>query len=57
MVKWAIAQLNYADMLKRVEPLRMELSSLENAAAVKQKEADDMAATIFRFKPLRNFDL
>jgi hypothetical protein len=50
MVKWAIAQLNYADMLKRVEPLRMELKSLEQAAAVKQKEADEMAATITRCK-------
>ncbi|KAJ9597996.1 hypothetical protein L9F63_026898, partial [Diploptera punctata] len=29
MVKWAIAQINYADMLKRVEPLRDELNSLE----------------------------
>lgn len=29
MVKWAIAQINYADMLKRVEPLRDELKSLE----------------------------
>ena len=50
MVKWAIAQLNYADMLKRVEPLRMELKSLEQAAAVKQKEADEMAATITRLE-------
>lgn len=29
MVKWAVAQINYADMLKRVEPLRDELRSLE----------------------------
>jgi len=50
MVKWAIAQLNYADMLKRVEPLRMELKSLEQAAGVKQKEADDMSATISRLE-------
>jgi hypothetical protein len=35
-------------MLKRVEPLRMELKALENAAGFKQKEADDMAATITR---------
>jgi len=53
MVKWAIAQLNYADMLKRVEPLRMELKALENAAGVKQKEADDMAATISRFHHMK----
>lgn len=32
MVKWAIAQIEYADMLKRVEPLRMELASLEKQA-------------------------
>ena len=29
MVKWAIAQIEYADMLKRVEPLRNELLNLE----------------------------
>ncbi|XP_031789302.2 dynein heavy chain, cytoplasmic isoform X5 [Nasonia vitripennis] len=32
MVKWAIAQIEYADMLKRVEPLREELYSLEQQA-------------------------
>ena len=32
MVKWAIAQINYSDMLTRVEPLRNELKSLENEA-------------------------
>lgn len=32
MVKWAIAQIEYAEMLKRVEPLRMELTSLETQA-------------------------
>jgi dynein heavy chain 1 len=31
-------------------PLSLLKSSLENAAAVKQKEADDMAATIFRLE-------
>jgi len=30
MVKWAIAQIQYAEMLKRIEPLRNELSGLEN---------------------------
>ena len=29
LVKWASAQLQYADMLKRVEPLRNELKALE----------------------------
>ncbi|XP_072938013.1 dynein heavy chain, cytoplasmic isoform X3 [Epargyreus clarus] len=32
MVKWAIAQIEYADMLKRVEPLRNELKALEDQA-------------------------
>ncbi|XP_035447291.1 dynein heavy chain, cytoplasmic isoform X1 [Spodoptera frugiperda] len=32
MVKWAIAQIEYADMLKRVEPLRNELKALEDRA-------------------------
>ncbi|KOB77825.1 Dynein heavy chain [Operophtera brumata] len=32
MVKWAIAQIEYADMLKRVEPLRNELQALEDQA-------------------------
>ncbi|XP_052105179.1 cytoplasmic dynein 1 heavy chain 1-like isoform X5 [Mytilus californianus] len=30
MCKWAIAQIQYADMLKRVEPLRNELQELED---------------------------
>ncbi|KAK6191509.1 hypothetical protein SNE40_003176 [Patella caerulea] len=32
MVKWAIAQIQYADMLNRVEPLRNELKALESKA-------------------------
>lgn len=46
LVKWAIAQLMYADMLKRVEPLRNELQALENAATEKQNDADEMYALI-----------
>ena len=46
LVKWAIAQLQFADMLKRVEPLRNELKSLEKAAEEKQKHADEMTALI-----------
>merc|ERR1719495_984851 len=46
LVKWAIAQLSYADMLKRVEPLRNELQALEDAAGTKQREADEMTALI-----------
>ncbi|XP_055310948.1 dynein heavy chain, cytoplasmic isoform X4 [Sitodiplosis mosellana] len=41
MVKWAIAQIEYADMLKRVEPLRDELQSLEDQAALNMKNAQD----------------
>uniref|UniRef100_A0A2P2HXP1 Dynein heavy chain, cytoplasmic n=1 Tax=Hirondellea gigas TaxID=1518452 RepID=A0A2P2HXP1_9CRUS len=37
MVKWAIAQLQYADMLKKVEPLRNELKDLERQT---QKNVD-----------------
>ena len=29
LLKWALAQIQYADMLKRVEPLRNELRDLE----------------------------
>ncbi|XP_055707524.1 dynein heavy chain, cytoplasmic isoform X3 [Phlebotomus papatasi] len=42
MVKWAIAQIEYADMLKRVEPLRDELQSLEDQAEVNMSHAQDI---------------
>ncbi|XP_055383630.1 dynein heavy chain, cytoplasmic isoform X2 [Condylostylus longicornis] len=41
MVKWAIAQIEYADMLKRVEPLREELQSLEDQASLNMKHAQE----------------
>ncbi|KAB0405288.1 hypothetical protein E2I00_000718, partial [Balaenoptera physalus] len=57
MVKWAIAQLNYADMLKRVEPLRNELQKLEDDAKDNQQKANeveqmirDLEASIARYK-------
>ncbi|QQP51744.1 Dynein heavy chain_ cytoplasmiclike [Caligus rogercresseyi] len=50
LVKWAIAQLLYADMLKRVEPLRNELQSLKDAAESKQKHADEMTELIARLE-------
>ncbi len=50
MVKWAIAQLEYSDMLNRVEPLRNELRELEEAATVKQKEAEEMTSLISRLE-------
>ncbi|KAF4518251.1 hypothetical protein B566_EDAN010397 [Ephemera danica] len=49
MVKWAIAQIEYADMLKRVEPLRDELNSLESQAAEnthKGEEIKDLIAQL-----------
>lgn len=42
MVKWAIAQVEYADMLKRVEPLRDELSSLERQAEINIKHGKEV---------------
>ncbi|XP_055497118.1 cytoplasmic dynein 1 heavy chain 1 isoform X1 [Leucoraja erinacea] len=57
MVKWAIAQLNYADVLKRVEPLRNELQKLEDDAKENQQKADeveqmirDLETSIARYK-------
>ncbi|XP_031685072.1 cytoplasmic dynein 1 heavy chain 1 isoform X2 [Oncorhynchus kisutch] len=57
MVKWAIAQLNYADMLKRVEPLRNELQKLEDDAMDNKSKAEeveqmihDLESSIARYK-------
>ncbi|KAJ3613107.1 hypothetical protein NHX12_019361, partial [Muraenolepis orangiensis] len=57
MVKWAIAQLNYAEMLKRVEPLRNELQKLEDYATDNKSKAEeveqmirDLEASIARYK-------
>ncbi|KAG7251430.1 hypothetical protein CRUP_005404, partial [Coryphaenoides rupestris] len=57
MVKWAIAQLNYAEMLKRVEPLRNELQKLEDCATDNKSKAEeveqmirDLEASIARYK-------
>lgn len=49
MVKWAIAQINYSDMLKRVEPLREELKSLEvqaNENKMKYEEVKNLIAQL-----------
>lgn len=46
LVKWAIAQLKYADMLQRIDPLRQRLAELERNAKTNKKEADDMDAKI-----------
>ncbi|KAK7504322.1 hypothetical protein BaRGS_00004626, partial [Batillaria attramentaria] len=42
MVKWAIAQINYADMLKRVEPLRNELKELETQAEENRLKGEEV---------------
>lgn len=41
LVKWAIAQVNYADMLKRIEPLRNELLSLQTEAQANKSRAEE----------------
>ncbi|CAF1453141.1 unnamed protein product, partial [Rotaria magnacalcarata] len=49
LVKWAIAQLTYADMLGKVEPLRNELKSLEKEAEQKvadMQKTNDLIATL-----------
>lgn len=46
MVKWAIAQINYADMLKRVEPLRDELHSLEVQAQENKNRGEEVTNLI-----------
>ncbi|XP_043279701.1 dynein heavy chain, cytoplasmic isoform X3 [Venturia canescens] len=42
MVKWATAQIEYADMLKRVEPLRDELYSLERQAETNKAKGEQV---------------
>ncbi|XP_013140288.1 PREDICTED: dynein heavy chain, cytoplasmic [Papilio polytes] len=46
MVKWAIAQIEYADMLKRVEPLRNELKALEDQAQTNVTAGNDVRELI-----------
>nr|CAB3240292.1 cytoplasmic dynein 1 heavy chain 1 [Phallusia mammillata] len=46
LIKWAIAQLQYADMLQKVEPLRSELSTLEHRAGNNKQEAEEVEALI-----------
>ncbi|XP_073960063.1 dynein heavy chain, cytoplasmic isoform X2 [Choristoneura fumiferana] len=46
MVKWAIAQIEYADMLKRVEPLRNELQALEDQAQSNVTAGDEVRELI-----------
>ena len=46
MVKWARAQLDYADMLHQVEPLRNRLQQLEDDANVNRVKADELIKLI-----------
>lgn len=46
MVKWVKAQLLYADMLRKVEPLRNELRRLERDAKVKTQKGEELKKTI-----------
>jgi dynein heavy chain 1 len=46
MVKWARAQLDYADMLHQVEPLRNKLQQLEDDANVNRVKADGLIKLI-----------
>ncbi|GJQ76160.1 hypothetical protein Trydic_g1905 [Trypoxylus dichotomus] len=46
LVKWATAQIQYADMLKKVEPLREELNSLEKQAETNKRRGDEVKALI-----------
>jgi len=50
LVKWACAQLNYADMVRQIEPLRNELRSLEAEASINKKKAEENEAILERLK-------
>lgn len=47
MVKWAIAQIEYADMLRRVDPLRNELRNLEMQAEENKKKHAEVSGIEF----------
>ncbi|KAH3764595.1 cytoplasmic dynein heavy chain [Pelomyxa schiedti] len=44
--KWIDAQVNYADIIDRVQPLKDEVAKLESAANELQQTADDLVKTI-----------
>ena len=46
LVKWASAQLDYADMLHQVEPLRNKLQQLEDDANINRVKADELIKII-----------
>ncbi|KAJ7386556.1 Cytoplasmic dynein 1 heavy chain 1 [Desmophyllum pertusum] len=46
LVKWSIAQISYADMLTKVDPLRNELQSLEIEAQASRIKSDEISHVI-----------
>ncbi|XP_034246592.1 dynein heavy chain, cytoplasmic-like isoform X2 [Thrips palmi] len=46
LVKWAIAQVQYADMLQKLKPLQDELGSLEQQASKNENKAEDLKKQI-----------
>ena len=50
LVKWAIAQVNYADMLNKIEPLRNELQNLEDEAQVNKDQAEETDRIIMQLE-------
>jgi dynein heavy chain 1 len=50
LVKWACAQLNYADTVRQIEPLRTELKNLEAEASVNKKKAEENEEILERLK-------
>ncbi|PVU91581.1 hypothetical protein BB561_004323 [Smittium simulii] len=50
LAKWVIAQVNYASILERVEPLRNEVKSLEEAASVTKNRAFEIEQKIINLE-------
>jgi len=46
LIKWIVAQVEYSSILDRVEPLRLEVSQLEQSAEKTRSEAQEMARNI-----------
>ncbi|KAH8834765.1 dynein heavy chain protein 1 [Flagelloscypha sp. PMI_526] len=46
LVKWAIAQVRFSEILNKVEPLRNEVQSLEDQAGATKKQAGEMVQMI-----------
>lgn len=50
LVKWAIAQIEYAEMLHKVEPLRDELKALEQKAQENEEKAKELKVVIVQLE-------